>query len=161
MWYHLVIRKNRNQNQTIPFHNPRDGNLKKKKKENNKYWKGREDINIITFLYKKVHSIIIHISKKKSETTQNVPSVDTWINKTWHMHTTTKKKNEMTFYNMAKYWKHPKMKKVRHKCHIYPFTCTFRTGKNSETKGSNSCQRVGKLRKQKWLLMGKGFLLRW
>ena len=88
--------ENRNKNQTIPFHNPWHGNFLKKK-ENNKCWRGGAEINITPFLYKKVPSIIIRISKKKNQKPPKCPSVDILINKTQHMHTTTKKKNEMTY----------------------------------------------------------------
>lgn len=55
------------------------------------------------------------------------------------------KKNEMTFYNMAKYWKHLKWKKSDTKCHIYPFTCNIQNRQTQRQKSEyNGCQRVGK-----------------
>lgn len=62
----------------------------------------------------------------------------------------------MTFYNMAKYWKHPKMKKVRHKTSHLSIYMQYSEQANSETKSGLIAARGWGKEKTEVITNGKG-----
>ena len=60
------------------------------------------------------------------------------------------------FYNMAKYWKHPKMKKVRHKMSHLPIYMQYSEQANLETKSDLKAARGWGKERTEVITNGKG-----